>query len=68
MSANKKVNRKVIYISRKHSFHSFEPAPSKKQKLASKKAPSSESPNISQKQEEKCATQKKQEQQNSPLS
>ena len=49
ISANKNVNKKTIYISRKHSFNSFEPAPSKKQKLASKKAPSSGSPNISQK-------------------
>ena len=30
VSANKTVNKKVIYISRKHSFNSFEPAPSKK--------------------------------------
>ena len=28
--ANKTVNKKAIYISRKHSFNSFEPAPSKK--------------------------------------
>ena len=66
ISANKNVNKKTIYISRKHSFNSFEPAPSKKQKLASKKAPSSGSPNISQKQEEECAKQQKQEQQKSP--
>ena len=67
VSVNKKVNRKAIYISIKHSFNSFEPAPSKKQKLASKKAPSSGSPNKSQKQQE-CAKQQKQEQQKSPLS
>ena len=68
VSANKTVNKKAIYISRKHSFNSFEPAPSKKQKLASNKAPSSGSPNIPQKQEEECAKQQKQEQQKSPLS
>ena len=33
VSANKKVNKKSIYISREHSFNNFEPAPSKKQKL-----------------------------------
>ena len=66
--ANKMVNKKAIYISRKHSFNSFKPAPSKKQKLASKKAPSSRSPNISQKQEEECAKQQKKEQKRSPLS
>ena len=49
VSANKTVNKKAIYISRKHSFNSFEPAPSKKQKLASKKAPSPGSPNIPEK-------------------
>ena len=68
VSASKTVNKKAIYISRKHSFNSFEPAPSKKQKLASKKAPSPGSPNIPQKQEEECAKQQKQEQQKSPLS
>ena len=31
--ANKTVNKKAIYISRKHSFNSFKPAPSKKQKF-----------------------------------
>ena len=67
ISVNKNVNKKIIYISRKHSFNSFEPAPSKKQKLASKKAPNSGSPNISQKKEEECAKQQKQEQQKSPL-
>ena len=66
--ANKKVNKKAIYISRKHSFNSFEPAPSKKQKIASKKAPSSRSPNTSQKQEQECAKQQKQEQKKPPLS
>ena len=54
-SAYQTVNKKAIYISRNHSFNSFEPAPSKKQKLASKKPPSPGSPNISQKQEEECA-------------
>ena len=49
VSANKTVNKKAIYISREHSFNSFEPAPSKKQKLASKKAPSPGSPNIPEK-------------------
>ena len=68
VSANKTVNKKAIYISRKHSFNSFEPAPSKKQKLASKNAPSPGSPNIPQKQEKECAKQQKQEQQKSPLS
>ena len=68
VSANKTVNKKAIYISRKHSFSSFKPAPSKKQKLASKKAPSSGSQNKPQKQEEECAKQQKQEQQKSPLS
>ena len=67
VSANKTVNKKAIYISREHSFNSFEPAPSKKQKLASKKAPSPGSPNIAEKQEE-CAKQEKQELQKSPLS
>ena len=67
VSANRTVNIKAIYISRKHSFNSFEPAPSKKQKLASKKAPSPGSPNIAEKQEE-CAKQEKQELQKSPLS
>ena len=68
VSAKKKVNKKTICIGRKHSFNSFEPAPSKKQKHASKKRPSSGLPNISQKQEEECAKQQKQEQQKSPLS
>ena len=49
VSAKKEVNKKAVYINRKPSFNSFEPAPSKKQKLASIKAPSSGSPNISQK-------------------
>ena len=49
VSANKTVNKKAIYISRKHSLNRFEPAPSKKQKFASKKAPSPESPNIPKK-------------------
>ena len=68
VSAIKTVNKNAIYISRKHSFKSFEPTPSKKQKLASKKAPRPGSSNISQKQEKKCAKQQKQEQQKSPLS
>ena len=46
----------------------FERAPSKKQKLASKKTSRPGSPNIPQKQEEECAKQQKQEQQKSPLS
>ena len=66
--ANKTVNKKAIYISRKHSFESFERIPSKKQKLASKKTPSLGLPNIPQKQEERCAKQQKQKQQKSPLS
>ena len=57
VSANKTVNKKAIYISRKHSFNSFEPALSKKYKLASKKAPSPRSPNIPQKQQEEYAKQ-----------
>ena len=68
VSPNKTVNKKAIYISRKHSFNSFEPAPSKKQKLASQKAPSPGSPSIPQKQEEECAKQQKQERQKTPLS
>ena len=68
VSADKTVNKKAIYVSRKHSFNSFEPAPSKKLKLASKKAPSPGSPNIPQKQQEECAKQQKQEKQKSPLS
>ena len=67
VSTDKKVNKKAIYISRKPYFNSFEPAPSKKQKHASIKAPSPGSPNISQKQEGECAKQQKQELQNSPL-
>ena len=67
-STNKTVNKKAIYVSRKHSFNSFEQAPSKKQKLAPKKAPSPGSSNIPQKQVEECAKQQKQEQQKSPLS
>ena len=67
VSANKKINKKSIYISREHSFNNFEPAPSNKQKIESKKAPSSESPKISQKQEQECAKQEKQKQIKSPL-
>ena len=36
VSANKTVNKKAIYISRKHSFDSFERIPSKKQKTCIK--------------------------------
>ena len=68
VSADKTVNKKGIYIIKKHSFNSFEPAPSKKQKIASKKKRSSGSPNIRQKQQEECAKQQKQEQQKSHLS
>ena len=69
-SANKTVNKKAIYISRKHSFNSFEPAPSKKQNLASKKGPSPGSPNIPQNKKKNVPQnkQQKQEQQKSPLS
>ena len=67
VSADKTVNKKGIYIIKKHSFNSFEPAPSKKQKLASKKKRSPGLPNIRQEQEEKCAKQQKQEQRKSPL-
>ena len=67
-STNKTVNKKAIYVSIKHSFNSFEPTPSKKQKLAPKKAPSPGSSNIPQRQVEECAKQQKQEQQKSPLS
>ena len=68
VSVSKTVNEEAIYISRKHSFNSFERAPSKKQKLASKKTPSPGSLNIPQKQEERCAKQQNQEQQKSPFS
>ena len=68
VSAKKTVNKKAVYLSRKYSLNSFERAPSKKQKLASKKTSSPGSANIPQKQEEECAKQQKQEQQKSPLS
>ena len=68
VSAKKTVNKKAVYLSRKYSLKNFERAPSKKQKLASKKTSRPGSPNIPQKQEEECAKQQKQEQQKSPLS